>query len=152
MITQQQITEWTEAFIADSDYLLQSVEIDSDNNITVEIDRPGIVDMDFCAALNRHLFDKLGDENYSIEVGSVSLTAPFRSRLQYDKHVGHAVEVITGDGEKLHGLLVSADDDSFAVDVERMVAVEGKKRRQKQITTLSFPYTGVKQVRYDLKV
>jgi len=33
-----------------------------------------------------------------------------------------------------------------------MVAVEGKKRKQKQIQTLTFPYTGVKYTRYDLKV
>ncbi len=152
MITVEQVKEWVNTYLAGTDYQLQTVEIDAENNILVEIDRMGMVDVDYCAELNRYLFEKLGDENYAIEVGSFSLTAPFRSRLQYDKNVGHRVEVLTADGQKLRGLLVSADDDTFAVDVEQMVAVEGKKRKQKQIVTLTFPYNGVKQVRYDLKI
>jgi hypothetical protein len=46
---------------------------------------------------------------------------------------------------------VSVDADTFAIDTEVMVAVEGKKRKQKEIQTLTFAYDAVKYTKYDLK-
>ena len=90
-------------------------------------------------------------EDYSLEVGSVSLTDPFKSKMQYQKHLNHAVEVLAVDGKKYRGTLVSVDDDSFLLDTEVTVAVEGKKRKQKEVQTLTFAYDGVKYTKYDLK-
>ena len=39
----------------------------------------------------------------------------------------------------------------FAIDTEVMVAVEGKKRKQKEVQTITFAYDGVKYTKYDLK-
>ena len=72
--------------------------------------------------------------------------------MQYNKHLNHDVEVLAKDGKKYHGVLVSVDEDTFSIDVERMVSVEGKKRKQKEIQTLTFAYADVKYTRYDLKV
>jgi ribosome maturation factor RimP len=71
--------------------------------------------------------------------------------MQYHKHLGHDVEVLAADGKKYRGSLVSVDEDTFSVDTEVMVAVEGKKRKQKEIQTLSFAYGDVKYTKYDLK-
>ena len=150
MITKEQIRAFVEAYLKDTDYALQTLEIDAENNILVEIDRLGVVDVDFCAALNRHLVAQLGDEDYSLEVGSVSLTAPFISKIQYQKNLGHEVEVLA-EGKKWHGVLVSVDEETFAVDMEVLVAVEGKKRKQKEILTKEFRYEDA-ETRYDLKV
>jgi ribosome maturation factor RimP len=84
-------------------------------------------------------------------VGSVSLTAPFVTEMQYMKHLGHDVEVLAADGKKYRGTLVSVDDESFAIDTEVMVAVEGKKRKQKEVQTLALAYDAVKYTKYDLK-
>ena len=151
MITKEQVKELVEAYLKDTDYQLQTLEIDAEQNILVEIDRLGVVDVDFCAELNRYLVEKLGDEDYSLEVGSVSLTAPFISKIQYQKNLGHAVEVLA-DGKKWHGTLVSVDEDTFAIDTEVMVAVEGKKRKQKEMQTVTFRYADVKYTVYDLKI
>ena len=150
MITKEQIKTLVEEYLKDTDYQLQTLEIDNEQNILVEIDRLGVVDVDFCAELNRFLVEKLGDEDYSLEVGSVSLTAPFISKIQYQKNLGHEVEVLA-DGKKWYGQLVSVDDETFAIDTEVMVAVEGKKRKVKQIQTLEFRYDAA-QARYDLKI
>ena len=95
--------------------------------------------------------DAQGIEDYSLEVGSVSLTAPFVTIMQYNKHLGHDVEVLAADGKKYRGTLVSVDANTFAIDTEVMVAVEGKKRKQKEIQTLTFAYDAVKYTKYDLK-
>ena len=70
---------------------------------------------------------------------------------QYEKHLNHDVEVLAADGKKYRGTLVSVDEDTFAIDTEVLVAVEGKKRKQKEIQTLTFAYDAVKYTKYDLK-
>lgn len=137
-----------------TDYELITLKISAQNEILVEVDKLEGVDVEFCAELNHYLVEQLdaqGVEDYSLEVGSVSLTAPFVTKMQYQKHLNHDVEVLAADGKKYRGTLVSVDDNTFAVDTEVMVAVEGKKRKQKQIQTLTFAYNDVKYTKYDLK-
>lgn len=151
MINKQDIQTLVEAYLKDTDYALQTLTIDKEMNILVEVDRLGVVDVDFCAELNRYLVEKLGDkDDYSLEVGSVSITAPFISKIQYQKHLGHPVEVLS-DGKKYRGQLVSVDEETFAIDTEVMMAEEGAKRKHQQIVTMTFPYESVTYTKYDLK-
>ena len=148
------LKQWINSRLEGTDYQLITLKMSAEQDILVEIDRLGMVDVDFCAELNRYLVEKLDAEglDYSLEVGSVSLTDPFKTRLQYEKNLGHPVVVLTNEGKKVRGQLVSADDETFAVDVEVMAVVEGKKRKQKMIQTEVFSYANVKQTQYELKV
>jgi hypothetical protein len=99
-------------------------------------------------------------------VGSVSLTDNFKSKLQYQKHLGHSVEVMVGVDKlpadvlpffkeetqnlKLRGLLVNVEEDTFAIEMEVKVLLEGKKRKQKQMITISFHYDDVQYTKYNL--
>lgn len=141
-------------YLKDTDYALITLDINSQNEILIEVDRLQGVDVEFCGALNQYMLEQLdaaGVENYSLEVGSVSLTDPFKTKMQYEKNIGHDVEVLTREGKKLRGQLVSVDEDSFAVDVDTLVAVEGKKRKQHEMITHTFAYGDVKYTKYDLK-
>ena len=154
MIDKQPIQTLVEAKLQNTGYELIVLKVSGKNEILVEVDKLEGVDVEFCAELNRYLVEQLdaqGVEDYSLEVGSVSLTAPFVTKMQYQKHLGHDVEVLAADGKKYRGLLVSVDEDSFAVETEVMVQVEGKKRKQKEIQTLTFSYDAVKYTKYDLK-
>ena len=146
----QQIQNWIEEYLKDTEYELITLTVSATNDILVEVDRLAGVDVDFCAELNRYLVEKLGDEDYSLEVGSVSLTDPFKTKMQYEKNLGHDVEVLV-DGKKLRGQLVSVDEETFSVDVEERVAVEGKKRKETRIVTHTWRYDEPKYVKYDLK-
>lgn len=141
---------WIEEYLKDTDYELITLEVSKANDILVEIDRLAGVDVDFCASLNRFLVEKLGDEDYSLEVGSVSLTDPFKTKMQFLKNLGHDIEVLV-DGKKLRGQLVSVDEETFSVDIEEKVAVEGKKRKETRIVTHTWRYDEPKYVKYDLK-
>ena len=145
-----QLKNWIEEFLKDTDYELVTLRVSPANDILVEVDRLEGVDVDFCAELNRFLVKKLGDDDYSLEVGSVSLTDPFKTKTQYLKNLGHDVEVLI-DGKKLRGLLVSVDEETFSVDVPEKVEVEGKKRKELQIHTYTWRYDAPKYVKYDLK-
>lgn len=135
-------------------YELITLKISAQNEILVEVDKLEGVDVEFCAELNHYLVEQLdaqGLDDYSLEVGSVSITDPFKTKMQYEKHLNHDVEVLAADGKKYRGVLVSVDEATFAIDTEVMVQVEGKKRKQKEIQTLTFAYDAVKYTKYDLK-
>ena len=148
----EDLQEWIEEYLKGTDYELVTLNVSSGNDILVEVDRLAGVDVDFCAELNHFLVEKLDavEPDYSLEVGSVSLTDPFKTKIQYEKNLGHDVEVLA-DGKKFYGQLVSVDEDTFSVDVEEKVAVEGKKRKQTQIVTHTWRYDEPKYVKYDLK-
>ena len=146
----QQLQTWIDEYLKDTDYELITLSVSAANDILVEVDRLAGVDVDFCADLNRYLVDKLGDEDYSLEVGSVSLTDPFKTKMQYEKNLGHDVELLV-EGKKLRGQLVSVDEDTFSVDIEEKVPVEGKKRKETRIVTHTWRYDEPKYVKYYLK-
>ena len=161
MIDKQYIQSLIQEKLQGAGYELITLKVNAQNEILVEVDKLEGVDVDFCAELNHYLVEQLearseeqksreGDD-YSLEVGSVSLTAPFVTKMQYTKHLNHDVEVLAADGKKYRGVLVSVDDTTFAIDTEVMVQVEGKKRKQKEIQTLTFAYDAVKYTKYDLK-
>ena len=154
MIDKQLIRDLIAEKLQGTGYELITLKVSAQNEVLVEVDKLEGVDVEFCAELNHYLVEQLdaqGIEDYALEVGSVSLTAPFVTKMQYMKHLNHDVEVLALDGKKYRGVLVSVDMDSFAIDTEVMVAVEGKKRKQKEIQTLTFAYDGVKYTKYDLK-
>ena len=159
MNLKDQLKEWIEEYLKGTDYELITLNVSAGNDILVEVDRLAGVDVDFCAELNRFLVEKIEDRfadgtqtelDYSLEVGSVSLTDPFKTKMQFEKNLGHDVEILM-DGKKLRGQLVSVDEETFSVDCEEKVAVEGKKRKETQIVTHTLRYDEPKYVKYDLK-
>ena len=147
-----QLQNWIEEYLQGTEYELVTLSVSAGNDILVEVDRLAGVDVDFCAELNRFLVEKLDavEPDYSLEVGSVSLTDPFKTKMQYEKNLCHDVEVLV-EGKKLRGQLVSVDEETFSVDIEEKVAVEGKKRKETQIITHTWRYDEPKYVKYDLK-
>ena len=147
-----QLQNWINEYLKGTEYELVTLNISAGNDILVEVDRLAGVDVDFCADLNRYLVEKLDtvEPDYSLEVGSVSLTDPFKTKMQYEKNLGHDVEVLI-EGKKMRGQLVSVDEETFSVDIEEKVEVEGKKRKQTQIITHTWHYDEPKYVKYDLK-
>ena len=153
-----QLKDWISEYLQGTDYELVTLSVSPGNDILVEVDRLAGVDVDFCAELNRFLVEKIESrvesgewrDDYSLEVGSVSLTDPFKTKMQYEKNLGHDVEVLV-EGKKLHGLLVSVDEETFSVDIEEKVEVEGKKRKELRTTTYTWRYDEPKYVKYDLK-
>lgn len=156
MLNKEDLKKWIEEYLLGTEYELITLNVSAGNNILVEVDRLTGVDVDFCAELNRFLVEKLDavEPDYSLEVGSVSLTDPFKTKMQYQKNLGHDVEVMIstkGQSTKYKGQLVSVDEDTFSVDIEEKVAIEGKKRKETRIITHTWRYDEPKYVRYDLR-
>ena len=173
-----ELKKWIEEYLKGTDYELITLNVSAGNDILVEVDRLAGVDVDFCAELNRYLVEKIDNPSpalpsresvdYSLEVGSVSLTDPFKTKMQFEKNLGHDVEVLAKEPNlkgkeqfvKYHGQLVSVDEETFSVDVEEKVrplpaSLEGKEKKKvrpvKQIVTYTWRYEEPKYVKYDLK-
>lgn len=155
MIDLKLIQETLVPILKKDGYELITLKCSPANEMLVEIDSFNGVDVDYCAQINRFLQTEIEKQtdDYELEVGSVSLTDPFKTVMQYRKHLGKEIELLRkADSKKLKGVLVDVEDEYFAVDVEEKVKVEGKKRPQLQITTLNFKYDDVVYAKYLLKV
>lgn len=149
MIDRELIAQTVREQLANTDCFLVSVSVSPANEIVVEIDSETGIDVDFCAELSRHIEARLDRDadDFSLEVGSAGLTAPFKVQAQYAKNLGNEVELLTKDDRKLSGILSRVDDAGFAIEITKMVKPEGAKRKVPQTETLDFGYDDTKYVR-----
>ncbi len=155
MIDKDLLTGTVNDAIAGTDLFVVDIRISPDNVITVEVDSPTAVDIDECAAITRKIEEKFDrdTEDYELEVGSAGLTAPMRVRGQFLKNIGKPVEVLTGDGRKLHATLAGVNDDAtqFTVAVETKVKEPGAKRPVLRTEEITLDTAECKYVRYEIK-
>ncbi|MCD7710696.1 MAG: ribosome assembly cofactor RimP [Porphyromonadaceae bacterium] len=150
MISQQTLEEIVQAGIAGTDLFVVEITLSADNHIVVEVDNDKGVDIDQCTALHRFIESRLDRdvEDYDLEVGSAGLTSPFKVVRQYEKNIGHEVEVLTRKGEKLTGTLKAADEKGFTLALTRMVKAEGSKRKTAIEEERNFLYSEIKYTKY----
>lgn len=134
---------------------LVDITVSRDNDIVVTIDSPDGIDIEQCLAIN-HRVEEVFDrevEDYSLEVGSAGLTAPFKVRQQYEMNIGQPVEVLTRDGHKLHGTLVAVSDDfkTCTVTVPTKVKNEGEKRPHVEDIENVIPIENIKSIACEIK-
>ncbi len=153
MIDKQALEQFIQTRLENTDYFIVDVSVSQSNDIVVEIDHPEAVDLDFCIELNRAIENAFprDDEDYSLEVGSAGLTAPFKVPGQYHKNIGREVEVLTRDGRKLKGVLDAADASGFTIGVEEKVKREGMKRPVTETRQITMGYPDAKYVKVLLK-
>ena len=138
--------------IEGTDVFVTEITVSPSADIVVELDSATGVDLDFCTEVSRRIGEALDaqDENYSLEVGTASLSAPFKVDAQYDKHLGDDVDVITKDGRKLTGTLVEFDPEAreFTLEVVRKVKEPGKKKPVMQAVAERMAIADCKSVAY----
>ena len=132
MIDKQTITDIVSRVIADTDAFITDITVTPANDITVELDAMTGIDLDFCALVTRAIEQELDRdvEDYSLEVGSASLSAPLKVAQQDEKHIGDTMDVLTRDGRKLRGTIVKVSPEtmSFILSVPTKVKEPGAKR------------------------
>jgi len=160
MIDKELLSQVIKHSIEGSGLFLVDLRVSPSNEICVEIDSSDGVDIDACARLTHDIeavFDR-NEEDYELEVGSSGLTTPFKVQAQYAKNIGNDIEVLTNDGRKLRGTLVSVAGDNaldkdvhFTVGIQVKVKEPGAKRPVMRQENLELDSRDCKYVRYDLK-
>lgn len=134
--------------IASTENFLVEVKVNP-GKIAVIIDHPKGVKIEDCVAINRFLHQKLDEttifDRYELEVGSPGMEEPLKILPQYLKRIGREVSIITFDGLKRKGTLLTADENHIEIS-EEIITKEGKKKViQKKHT--SIPFTDIKETR-----
>lgn len=153
MIDKQALQDFISTRLEGTEYFPVDLTVSKENEIKVEVDSKSGVDIDFCIELTRAIEEAFPreEEDYELEVGSAGLTSPFKVHAQYEKNIGNKVEVLTRDGRKLHGVLTSADRETFTIETTVKVRPEGAKRPVAQTVPETFGYADVNSVRYELE-
>lgn len=138
--------------IENTDVFVVEITVSKDNDIVVELDSPTGVDLDFCSEVSRKLNEKFDRdvEDYSLEVGSASLTAPFKVPGQWLKNIGNEIEVFTLQGKKLVGTLTAYTPESVTLESPQKVKKEGEKRPRIETVAMTIPLKEIRQAQYHI--
>lgn len=155
MIDKKIVVEIVESYFTDPNQYLVDVVVGTDNKIIVDIDSDSeqAISIDNCIALTKHIESKLDREveDYELEVGSVSLSQPFKILRQYKKNIGNEVEVLLKNGKKYAGILKEADEEKIILTIEKQIKPEGAKRKITVQEDLSFTYNEIKFTKYIIR-
>ncbi len=149
MITKSEIVRLVEEKIERTEYYIVDISVSPSNQIRVEIDGDKGVKINDCIQLSRHIEDNFDREevDFELTVSSAGMDQPFKILRQYQRYVGREVEMKTTEGDKIKGILVSADDKEVVLEVTRKEKIEGKKKKQIVIDNKTVPMEQVKEAK-----
>jgi ribosome maturation factor RimP len=153
MIDKNKVRALAEERITELDDKLYIVEITigGGNQILVELDREeGFVTIEHCISVSRNIEHNLDREveDFALEVSSAGMTKPFRVLKQYLKNVGREVKVqLHEHGKSVQGILKSANEQEFVIEVAEKRRIEGKKKKEMVVEQLPFKYEEVKETK-----
>jgi ribosome maturation factor RimP len=153
MISKEQIMGIIQQKVEEDNYFVVDVEVKPSNKVIVHLDGDQGVPIEFCVSISRlieHTLDR-ETEDFELEVSSPGIGQPFKVHRQFIKNIGRQVEVITRDGMKHSGELISVTQEGFMVKAEKMVKPEGKKKKELQVSEHPFIFEEVKSVKEIIK-
>jgi len=86
-------------------------------------------------------------EDFELQVASAGIGQPFQVFKQYHKYIDKDVEVLTTEGIKFSGKLITVGDNEIEIEVEEMEKVDGKKKKQLVVKTYSFTLDQIKSTK-----
>ena len=149
MISKEQIEKIIAPKVEEEELFIVEITASSSNHISVFIDGDKGVTIDQCIAISRFIEENLNrdEEDYELDVSSAGLDLPLKVTRQYIKNIGRLVDVIYKSGQKMTGKIIGANDNSFELEVEKNVLVEGKKRKQLVTEIESIKYSDIKSTK-----
>jgi ribosome maturation factor RimP len=149
MIDKKTIQGIIEKEIENSDLYLVETKVSSNNTISVMIDSFAGVPITKCIELSRAIDGQLDREveDFELSVSSAGIGQTFQVVQQYHKNVGKDVEVLTTEGNKVIGKLLVVGENEIEIEVDELVKVEGKKKKQLITNTLSVNFDQIKSTK-----
>jgi ribosome maturation factor RimP len=124
----QQLRERLTGLVEQAGYDLEDVVVTPAGKrrlVRLAVDKDGGVSLDECAELSRDVSaaldaaeDLLGQQPYTLEVGSPGVSRPLTLSRHWRRSVDRLVKVARHDGSTLTGRVISAEDESAVLDVD----------------------------------
>ena len=110
----------------------------------------GSIGIEDCISVSRNIEHNLDREveDFSLEVSSAGLDQPLRVLKQYLKNIGKTVSVAKlGNGKKIEGMLIAADENEIKIEVKEKKSVDGKKKKVWVTEEITFKYIELEEVK-----
>ena len=148
MIDKARIIQLVEEKLDDKMFIV-GISVSESNRIDIFIDSYDGLSIDQCVAVSRHVEHSLDreEEDFSLQVSSPGLSEKFRVKQQYIKYCGKSIELITGSGEELTGMLKSADDSGIELETSAKELLEGSKKKQLVVRIHNLKYEEIKSAK-----
>ena len=133
----------------DKDIFITDVKISGDNRITVLIDSFEGIKIKDCAKLSKKIESKLDRENEDFElvVSSAGMDNPFTVHKQYEKNKGKLIKVLTSDGEKIKGKLISVFETEIEIEPEIKKNKKNKTKTETIKENLTVAFSRIKEAK-----
>jgi ribosome maturation factor RimP len=135
MIDKDKLTLKLEEVLRGTDIFPVDMKVDRNNRILIYVDRMEGISIDDCVKVSRALEARLDrdTEDFSLEVSSPGLDAPFKVYEQYAKSKGKLVLVQCRDGRQFRGVLSMVSEKGIRIDIPA-----GKKGEDPRLEELAF--------------
>ena len=149
MISETKIFDLIKEQLEEENVFLVSLKVASGNKINVQIDSFKGITVESCIRFSRLIEHSLDREieDFELEVSSPGIGQPFKVHQQFLKNEGKKVEVLIKSGIKIEGILAKVRNEDFTVKVDKLVKVEGKKKKELQIIEYTYKFDDVKSVK-----
>lgn len=133
------------------DLFIVETRIKPTNNIKVFIDGDNGVSIERLVQYNRRLYKQIEEGSmfpngdFSLEVSSPGLDEPLKLFRQYLKNIGRFVEVLTKDGIKKEGKMVSVNEQDLVLE-----ETTGKGKKM-EIVNHTIPFDDIKTTKIQIK-
>ena len=113
MILKDRVAILVKENLQEEDCFLVSLKVSVTNDITILFDSTKGVSFKDCLNLSRYIEQNLDREieDYSLNVSSPGLGTPFQVKEQYLKNIGREIKIITKEGNRIKGILISYGTD-----------------------------------------
>ncbi len=149
MIKEKLIRELAEERLATFDGFIVELKVSTGNDIKLLIDADIPISISDCMSVSRNVEHNLDREveDFSLEVSSAGLDQAFKHHRQYLKNVGREVKVTNMEGERIEGLLTTADDKGISVTTKKKERIEGRKAKHWVEKVHTFDYADIKETK-----
>ncbi len=149
MIKKETIINLVNEHFADTDKFLVDVKILKGSVIEIYIDAPNHILIVDCVALSRFVEGNLDreKEDFELQVSSPGATEAFKVVQQYKKYIGTKVKVVTKEGAKHEGTLMSANDNEFVIEETRREKKTVGKGNHTVVENITLTYNQTKETK-----
>lgn len=146
MINKDKIQEIIDNSLRGTDLFLVELTVNNQNCIEVFIDSDNGVTIEQCMTLSRQIEGNFNrdEEDFELSVSSAGITSPFKIKRQYIKNLNKEIEVLFKSGIKKIGVLAEVNDTHFTLRTERMVKLEGSKKKTKITENITVAFDEIK--------
>ena len=149
MIKKETIINLINEHFTDTDKFLVDVKILKGSVIEIYIDAPNHILIADCVALSRFVEGNLDreKEDFELQVSSPGATEAFKVVQQYKKYIGTKVKIVTKEGSKHEGILMSANENEFVIEETRREKKTVGKGNHTVVENITLTYNQTKETK-----